>query len=203
VIRVDGMKCRGARQHLGVTFLVEYCWASELSKTRFLGLESGSCRSVHRPERPKKDMQFNGSLQELLLPDGAGPELVGPGGARDERVRANRGRHPPHPAAQRALRGAFGSLTGRAALWNQWPIALSWTTSSSWWGRRRRPSGTRWAPQVALGLRGRTHLRFMSRKRFAQYTVPMVAILNAKRLDGMQRRSATPASRTSGSTPSR
>ncbi|MFH0341263.1 MAG: cyclic nucleotide-binding domain-containing protein [Chromatiales bacterium] len=47
------------------------------------------------------------------------------------------------------------------------------------------------AAQVALGLSREDmielNLRFMSRKPFAQYTVPMVAMLNAKRLqDGMQ-----------------
>ena len=48
------------------------------------------------------------------------------------------------------------------------------------------------AAQVALGLSREEmielNLQFMSRKPFAQYTVPMVAMLNAKRLqDGMQR----------------
>ena len=30
----------------------------------------------------------------------------------------------------------------RAVPWNQWSIALSWTTSFSWRARRRRPSRT-------------------------------------------------------------
>ncbi|MGH8577422.1 MAG: cyclic nucleotide-binding and patatin-like phospholipase domain-containing protein, partial [Gammaproteobacteria bacterium] len=51
--------------------------------------------------------------------------------------------------------------------------------------------GTVIAAQVALGLSREEmidlNLRFMSRKPFAQYTVPMVAMLNGKRLqDGMQ-----------------